>query len=1094
MKPPNLSEWALRHQQMVFYLIIVFMIGGVISYFQLGRAEDPDFTFKVMVVRTLWPGASAQQVEQQLTERIEKKLAETPWVDVLRTASRPGESLTVVLLKDYTPKTEVSEAWRQVRKKLDDIHHTLPPGVQGPFPNDEFGDIQIKIFALTAKDDKTGYTMGDLRREADRLARELRRVDDVKKIELIGVQDEKIYIDVSPARLAAMGLVPGQVFDALQRQNAVAPAGHVETETDRVRLRVSGPFDSVDALREATLAVGGRSFRLGDIARVTRGLADPPQPRMRVAGRDAIGLGVVMAKGGNVIDLGEKLSAAMARLQQDLPVGIEVHVVADQPQVVKTSLNLFVRTLGEAVLIVLAVSFLSLGWRTGTVVALSIPLVLAITFLAMKAFGIDLQRISLGALVIALGLLVDDAIITAEMMVVKMEQGWDRFKAATFAYTSTAFPMLTGTLITAAGFTPVGFAKSGAGEYTISIFQVVTIALLVSWLVAVVFTPWLGYKLLDPVSLRAIGEKHGGDVYDSPFYRRFRALVEWCLRHRWLVIFATVGFFGLSLVAFNTGVQKQFFPAASRPEIMVDIWLPQGASLKATEREVKRVEALLAKDDNIVSWSSYIGNGAPRFFLSLDQQLFADNFGQMVIVTRGLTEREALKNRLEAAFDAADGSWSHLRLRVVRLENGPPVGYPVQFRILGEDLAALRDGAESISTLMRAHPNLRNVNFDWNDRVKSVRVEIDQARARALGVSSQDVALTLQGWLVGATVTQFRENDQLIDVVWRASVARSRGPACGDATAEEDAKIAASKSGGGIPLADATPPRCGSPSAASGRAGAERGATAADNFADPRSLQRLPDLDIVATSGRHIPLAQVAKLVPVLEEGLIWRRDRLPAITIRADIVGSLQPQAASVQIDQQLGDLRAKLPPGFRIEVGGSIEESAKGEDSIKAVVPLMIVGVITLLMIQLQNISRTIMVLLTAPLGLIGVTLALLLFQVPYGFVANLGVIALMGMILRNSVILVDQIEQDEAEGKSAWEAIVSSTVRRFRPITLTAAASVLAMIPLTRQVFWGPMAVAIMGGLIVATVLTCLFLPALYAAWFRVREPGTDPGVEA
>jgi multidrug efflux pump len=1036
MKRINLSEWSLRHPQMVLYLIIVFMIGGVISYFQLGRAEDPDFTFKVMVVRTLWPGASAQQVEQQLTERIEKKLTETPWVDVLRTASKPGESLTIVILKDYTPKAEVPEAWRQVRKKLDDIRHTLPAGVQGPFPNDEFGDVQIKIFALTSNE-KAGYGMGDLRREADRLARELRRVEDVKKIELIGVQDEKVYIDVSPARLAAMGLAPTQVFDALQRQNAVTPAGHVETETDRVRLRVTGPFDKVEELREATLAVGGRAFRLGDIARVTRGLADPPQPRMRVAGRDAVGLGVVMARGGNVISLGENLSAAMARLQKDLPVGIDVHVVADQPQIVKTSLNLFVRTLGEAMIIVLAVSFLSLGWRTGTVVALSIPLVLAMTFFAMKVFGIDLQRISLGALVISLGLLVDDAIITVEMMVVKMEQGWDRFKAATFAYTSTAFPMLTGTLITAAGFTPVGFAKSGAGEYTFSIFAVVTIALLVSWIVAVVFTPYLGYKLLDPAKLRAIADKHGGDIYDSPFYRRFRALVVWCLRRRWLVIGATIAGFVLSLLAFNSVVQKQFFPAASRPELMVDIWLPQGASLKATEREVKRVEALLDKDEAIASWSSYIGNGAPRFFLSLDQQLFADNFGQMVIVTKGLKEREIVKNRLEAAFDAADGSWSHLRLRVVRLENGPPVGYPVQFRILGEDLAGLRDNAEGISNVMRAHPNLRNVNFDWNDRVKAVRVEIDQARARALGVSSQDVALTLQGWLVGATVTQFREDDQLIDVVWRA--------------------------------------------------GPERGA---EGFVDPRTLTRLPDLDIVAVSGRHIPLAQVARLVPVLEEGLIWRRDRLPTITVRADVVGSMQPQAASAQVDQQLAGLRAKLPPGFRIEVGGSTEESAKGENSIKAVVPLMVVAVVTLLMIQLQSISRTIMVLLTAPLGLIGVTLALLVFQVPYGFVANLGVIALMGMILRNSVILVDQIEQDEADGKSAWEAIVGSTVRRFRPIVLTAAAAVLAMIPLTRQVFWGPMAVAIMGGLVVATVLTCLFLPALYAAWFKVREPGDHP----
>lgn len=1025
MKQINLSEWALKHQSMVLYLMIVFMVGGVVAYFKLGRAEDPDFTFKAMVVRTLWPGASATQVEQQLTERIEKKLAETPWVDVLRSSSKPGESLVIVLLKDYTPKTEVPEAWRQVRKKLDDIRHTLPAGVQGPFPNDEFGDVQIKIFALTGE----GYTMGELRREADRLARELRRVPDVKKIEMIGVQDEKIYIDVSPARMASMGLVPSQVFDALQRQNAVAPAGFVETGTDRVRLRVSGPFDSVEALRETALSVGGRQFRLGDIAQISRGLTDPPSPRMRVTGQDAVGFGVVMARGGNVISLGDELSKTMTRLQQDLPLGLDIHVVADQPQIVRTSINLFITTLAEAIVIVLAVSFLSLGWRTGTVVALSIPLVLAMTFLAMKLFGIDLQRISLGALVIALGLLVDDAIIAVEMMVVKMEQGWDRFKAATFAYTSTAFPMLTGTLITAAGFTPVGFAKSGAGEYVFSMFAVVTIALLVSWIVAVIFTPYLGYKLLDPVKLRALAEKHGGDVYDSPFYRRFRALVVWCLRHRWLVIGATVATFVLALVAFNLGVQKQFFPGASRPELMVDIWLPQGASLKATEREVKRVETLLEKDPDVASLSSYIGNGAPRFFLSLDQQLFADNFGQMVIVSKGLQEREALKQKLETAFAAEDGSWSHLRLRVVRLENGPPVGYPVQFRILGEDLTELRNHAEKIASVMRAHPNLRDVNFDWNDKIKSVRVEIDQDRARALGVSSQDVALTLQAWLVGATVTQFREQDQLIDVVWRA--------------------------------------------------GHEKG------LPDLRSLERLPDLDLISASGRHIPLAQVARLVPVLEDGLIWRRDRLPTITVRADLVGSIQAPVASAQIAAQLKPIEAALPAGFRIELGGATEESAKGENSIMAVMPLMMLGIITLLMMQLQSMSRTVMVLLTAPLGLIGVTLALLMFQAPFGFVANLGVIALMGMILRNSVILVDQIEQDEQAGKSRWDAIVGSTVRRFRPIVLTAAAAILAMIPLTRQVFWGPMAMAIMGGLVVATALTCLFLPALYAAWYRVKE---------
>jgi multidrug efflux pump len=745
---------------------------------------------------------------------------------------------------------------------------------------------------------------------------------------------------------------------------------------------------------------------------------------MRVEGLPAIGLGVVMAKGGNVIDLGEHLKTAMQHEQELLPVGVDVHVVANQPEVVHGSIHLFESSLTEAILIVLAVSFLSLGWRTGTVVALSIPLVLMITFFMMKIFGIDLQRISLGALVIALGLLVDDAIIAVEMMVVKMEQGWDRFKAATFAYTSTAFPMLTGTLITAAAFTPVGFSKSVASEYTFSIFAVVTIALLTSWVVAVVFTPFLGYKLLDPKKLIAQAQKHGADIYDTPFYRRFRALLEWCLRHRWTVIIATVLIFVVSMMLFSKFVQKQFFPSASRLELMVDVWLPQGASLKATEAEVKRIEQLVAKDEGIASYSSYIGNGAPRYFLSLDQQLFADNFGQFVLVTKGLKEREEVKRRLEAKF--ADSEFAPVRVRVVRLENGPPTGYPVQFRVMGEDLAVIRSVSEQVAALMRADPHLQNVNFDWNERIKSVRVVVDQARAHELGTSSQEVAQALQAWMGGVALTQYREGDQLIDVVWR---------------------------GGAV---------------------------------DVQSLNRLPDLDIPLPGGRHVPLAQVAKLLPIQEEGIIWRRNRLPTLTVRADMADSTQPATASAAMNVKLADIRAKLPAGYRIETGGSVEESAKSENAIKAVMPLMLVGVITLLMIQLQSISRTVMVLLTAPLGLIGVALALLIFQVPFGFVANLGFIALAGMIMRNSVILVDQIRQDEAEGKSQWEAIVSSTVRRFRPIVLTASAAILAMIPLTRQVFWGPMAVTIMGGLVVATLLTCLFLPALYAAWFRVREP--------
>ncbi|PJC03028.1 MAG: multidrug transporter AcrB, partial [Gallionellales bacterium CG_4_9_14_0_8_um_filter_59_50] len=638
--------------------------------------------------------------------------------------------------------------------------------------------------------------------------------------------------------------------------------------------------------------------------------------------------------------------------------------------------------------------------------------------------GIDLQRISLGALVIALGLLVDDAIIAVEMMVVKMEQGWDKFKAATFAYTSTAFPMLTGTLITAAAFTPVGFSKSAASEYTISIFQVVTIALLTSWVVAVVFTPYIGYKLLDPKKLVEKAQKHGVDIYDTPFYRRFRALVTWCLRHRWKVILATVLIFLLSMVAFSKFVQQQFFPSASRLELMVDVWLPQGASIKATAHEVQRIEKLLKDDPAVAYSSSYIGNGAPRYFLSLDQQLFADNFGQFVIVAKDLAAREDLKSRLQQRFAAPD--FADIRVRVVRLENGPPIGYPVQFRVMGDDLLQLREQAAAVATMMRANPHLQNINLDWNEKVKSVRVEVDQDRARQLGTSTQEIAQILQAWLNGIALTQYREGDQLIDVVWRGRQA-----------------------------------------------------------AEAQSLNALPDLELPLAGGRHVPLAQVARLVPVLEEGVVWRRNRVPTMIVRADMADTSQPATASAALNAQLDAVRARLPAGFRIEMGGSIEESDKNGKAIAAVMPLMLVGVITLLMIQLQSVSRTVIVLLTAPLGLIGVALALLVFHVPFGFVANLGFIALAGMIMRNSVILVDQIRQDEEAGKSRWEAIIGSTVRRFRPIVLTASAAILAMIPLTRQVFWGPMAVSIMGGLIVATLLTCLFLPALYAAWYRVRE---------
>ena len=1028
MKSINLSEWALRHRSMVAYLILVFMLGGAISYFKLGRAEDPDFTIKVMVVRTLWPGATAREVELQVTERIEKKLQEVPWLDVVRSNSKAGESLVFVVLKDYTPKKEVPEAWYQVRKKIGDIKQSFPVGVQGPFINDEFGDTFINIFALTGD----GFDLARLRLEADRLARELRLVPDVKKVELIGVQEEKIFVEISHAKLAMLGIDPLLIYDALQKQNAMVPSGFFETPTDRMRLRVSGDFTSEESVREIGVQAAGQFFRLGDIANVKRGYVDPPTPRMRVKGEPAVGVAIVMNKGVDVIALGERLRSEVARMQKDLPQGIDIHVVANQPEIVSQAIGLFMSSLAEAVIIVLAVSFLSLGLRTGTVVALSIPLVLAITFLLMEAFGIDLQRISLGALIIALGLLVDDAIIAVEMMVVKMEQGWDRFRSATFAYVSTAFPMLTGTLITVAGFMPVGFARSVAGEYTFSIFAVVGIALIVSWVVAVVFTPYLGYKILNAKKLQAKGAQHGDDIYETPFYRRVRDAVDWCVRRRWLVIGSTLMAFVLSLVVLNTVVEKQFFPASSRSELLVDVWLPQGSSLKATERVATKVEKLLLNEPefskSIKDFASYIGNGSPRFYLPLDQQLFNDNFAQFVVVTKDINAREELKSRLDAYFAADNADWraglANARIRVLRLENGPPVGFPIQFRVSGENLAELRKVAEQVATVMRANPHVKDVNFDWNEMGKSVRLEIDQDRARALGVSSHDLSNSVNSMLAGSAITQVRDGDYLVDVVVRAP-------------GDERARMSA-----------------------------------------------LADINIRTASGRYVPLAQVAKISYQLEDVLINRRNRLPTITVRADIRDDVQAPVISAQIDPELDAVREKLSPGFRIELGGATEESTKGEASIKAVMPWMLMVVITLLMLQLQSIGRTILVLLTAPLGLIGVAIALMLFNAPFGFVANLGVIALSGMIMRNSVILVDQIEQDEKAGKPTWEAIVGSTVRRFRPIMLTAAAAILAMIPLQRSIFWGPMAVAIMGGLIVATLLTVFFLPALYAAWYRVK----------
>ncbi|HUP29821.1 MAG TPA: efflux RND transporter permease subunit [Usitatibacter sp.] len=1017
----NLSEWALSHQTLVLYFMVVLAFVGVGSYLRLGQAEDPDFSFKLMVVRTLWPGASADEVERQLTDRIERKLQETPRLDFLRSYSKPGESVVFVFVKDSSRPDEIRDTWYQVRKKVGDIRATLPQGIVGPFFNDEFGDTFGNIYALTGD----GFTYAQMKEHADRIRNQLLRVKDVAKVELVGEQDEKIYVELANAKLATFGVAPAEVFAALQQQNAVAATGSFETPTDRIYVRATGALDSVESVKAIAIRANGRLFRLSDVASVYRGFADPPQPRMRFMGKEGLGIAVSMVPRGDIIALGHALDEQIERLERDLPVGLELDRVNNQPETVKRSVGEFTRSLTEAVAIVLLVSFLSLGLRTGLIVALSIPLTLFVTFFFMYFTGVDLHKISLGALIIALGLLVDDAIISVEMMVVKMEEGWERVRAASFAYTSTAMPMLTGTIVTAAGFLPIGLARSSTGEYTFSIFAVTTTALLISWVVSVVFVPYLGYKLLP--DFRKSGKHPSAHaVYDKPFYRRFRGLVAWCVDHRWVVIGATGALFLASVFAFKF-VQQQFFPAASRPELIVDLRLPEGASVNATEAQVKKLEAMLMGDpeyrDRIDNFVSYVGSGSPRFYLPFDQQLVNANFGQLIINTKSNEDRERVRAALLKRFDT---DFTEIRGRVNRLENGPPVGFPVQFRVVGEDKQVLRGIAEQVAEAMRANRWMRDVNFDWDEPSKVIRLTIDQNRARVLGISTQELSQFLNTVLSGQAVTAYRERDKQIDVIARGA-------------REERAFV---------------------------------------------SL--LKDLAVPVGRGRTVPLAQIADLSYGFEQGIYWRRDRLPAITVRSDLKDGVQAPVVSRQVEAAIADIRAKLPVGYRIDTGGAIEDAGKGQQSIAVVAPIMILVMVTALMLQLQSFSRLALVLLTAPLGLIGVAMALLLFNVPFGFVAMLGTIALAGMIMRNSVILVDQIDQDIRDGSDAFDAVVDATVRRFRPIMLTAAAAILAMIPLARSAFYGPMAVAIMGGLFVATALTLLFLPALYAAWFRIRRP--------
>ncbi|RIX85077.1 efflux RND transporter permease subunit [Acidovorax cavernicola] len=1030
----NLSKWALDHAPLTRYLMVVLMVLGAFAYFQLGQDEDPPFTFRAMVVRTYWPGATVQQVAEQVTDKLERTLQEAPYADKIRSYSKPGESQIIFQIKDSSKATEVANVWYTVRKKIGDMRATLPAGVQGPFFNDDFGDVYGVIYALESE----GFSYAELKTLADDVRQQLLRVKDVAKVDQFGVQDEKVFIEISQKRLAQLGLDFNAVLQQLGSQNAVESAGTIQSPLDVVQVRVGGQFTSVEQLREMPIrGSSGNQIKLGDIAEIRRGYVDPPAVKVHHQGKEVIALGVSMAKGGDIIALGKALKATTATIDQRLPAGVKLAQVQDQPVSVASSVNEFVGVLIEAVAIVLAVSIIALGlhkggrfgWyidmRPGLVVAITIPLVLAVTFLAMNYFGIGLHKISLGSLIIALGLLVDDAIIAVEMMVRKMEEGYDKVRAATFAYDVTAKPMLTGTLITAAGFLPIGIAKSVTGEYTFAIFAVTVIALVLSWIVSVYFVPYLGTLLLKVKPHDPDAPPH--ELFDTPFYNSFRRAVNWCVQHRWLTIGATVLIFALGIFGMGK-VQQQFFPDSSRPEIMVDIWFPEGTSFAANEEVAKRVEQRVMKEEGVKTVSTWIGSGVPRFYLPLDQVFPQTNVSQLIVLAKDLKVRETLRLRLPAILAE---EFPEVRGRVKLLPNGPPVPYPVQFRVIGTEPAQLRARADEVKAVLRENANMRGVNDNWNESVKVIRLEIDQAKARALGVTSQAIAQASRTMFSGTTVGQYRENDLLIDIVLRQS-------------------------------------------------------------ADEReAISDIGNAYIPTSTGRSIPLTQIARPVFTWEPGVMWRENRDYAITVQGDVVEGLQGATVTEQLLPRLRELEAGWHAagqgGYRIEVAGAVEESSKGSASIVAGVPIMLFLVFTLLMLQLHSFSRSLLVFITGPMGIAGVAAALLLLNRPFGFVALLGVIALMGMIQRNAVILIDQIEIDRAAGVPAWDAIVESAVRRLRPIVLTAAAAVLAMIPLSRSVFWGPMAVAIMGGLIVATVLTLLALPAMYAAAFRIkREP--------
>ncbi|RXU06228.1 ACR family transporter [Pseudomonas syringae] len=1015
----NLSEWAIKHQSFVWYLMFVALLMGVFSYMKLGREEDPSFTIKTMIIQTRWPGATVDETLEQVTDRIEKKLEELDSLDYVKSYTRPGESTVFVYLRDTTNAKAIPEIWYQVRKKVDDIRGQFPQGLQGPSFNDEFGDVYGSIYAFTAD----GFSMRQLRDYVEKVRADIRDVPGLGKVEMIGQQDEVVYLNFSTRKLAALGIDQSQVVQSLQSQNAVTPAGVIEAGPERISVRTSGQFASEKDLAAVNLRINDRFYRLSDIADISRGYTDPPKPLFRFDGKPAIGLAIAMQKGGNIQSFGKALHERMDATTAELPVGIGVHKVSDQAEVVNKAVGGFTSALFEAVIIVLLVSFVSLGVRAGLVVACSIPLVLAMVFVFMEYSGITMQRISLGALIIALGLLVDDAMITVEMMVTRLEMGESKEQAATYAYTSTAFPMLTGTLVTVAGFVPIGLNNSSAGEYTFTLFAVIAVAMLVSWVVAVLFAPVIGVHILS-ANIKPKSEEPGR------IGRAFNGSMLWAMRHRWLAIAITVGLFAASLFSMQF-VQNQFFPSSDRPEILVDLNLPQSASINETRKVVDRFEASLKDDPDIERWSTYIGQGALRFYLPLDQQLENPFYAQLVIVSKGLEERGALTARLQKRLrDDFVGIGSYVQA----LEMGPPVGRPLQYRVSGENIDKVRQHAIELATLLDHNPHVGEVIYDWNEPGKVLRIDINQDKARQLGLSSEDVAKLMNSVVSGSTVTQVRDDIYLINVVGRA----------------EDA---------------------------------ERGT--------PETLQ---NLQIVTPTGTSIPLLAFATVGYELEQPLVWRRDRKPTITVKGAVRDAIQPTDLVKQLQPEIDKFAAGLPVGYKVATGGTVEESSKAQGPIASVAPLMLFLMATFLMIQLHSIQKMFLVASVAPLGLIGVVLALIPTGTPLGFVAILGVLALIGIIIRNSVILVTQIDAYEKSGYLPWDAVVEATEHRRRPILLTAAAASLGMIPIAREVFWGPMAYAMIGGIIIATLLTLLFLPALYVAWYRIKEPTDEQRQEA